>query len=247
MHIAVCINRVPDTASRIDVINGAVDTARLTMVLNPYDEYAIEEAVRIKETRDDVVITAFSAGSTEHYDVLRKALAMGADNACLVEGVKTDDSLCVAESLSRAILDHYGNIPDLVICGRESSDCSRAQVPLMLGEKLGAGSLSAVSRLSWQNGTLEAGREIEGGMEVFELSLPAVISVEKDLNIPRKTNVKSVMKARKQEIIHLDGKVSKEPAVVYREFSIIERQRRCRLFDSAEALLASLHEEKGVL
>ncbi len=247
MHIAVCINRVPDTASRVNVVDGAVDTARLTMVTNPYDEYAMEEAVRIKEKREGTTVTAFSAGGPEHYDVLRKALAMGADKACLVEGALKEDSLCVAESLARAIADYYGHAPDLVICGKESFDCSRAQVPLMLAEKLGVASLSAVSMLTWQNGTLEAVREIEGGTELYELALPAVISVEKGLNIPRKTNIKSVMKARKQEIMHLDGSVDRQPAVAYRDFSATERRRNCRYCNDADELVISLREEKGVL
>ncbi len=245
MHIAVCINQVPDTGSRIDVADGVIGTDNLNMVLNPYDEYAIEEAVRLGEQRTGVTVTAFSAGSRKRYDVLRKALAMGADQACLVEGGGNDDSLVVAASLCKAVRSYYQRLPDLVFCGRESSDCSRAQVPLMLAEMLGMAALSAVIQLSVQEGAVRVWREIEGGIEEYMLHTPAVISVEKGLNAPRKTSIKAVMKARKQPVLHLDGSVDASPGVLYSGFSSISRERNCRFSETAEDLLRLLHEERG--
>ena len=245
MEIAVCINRVPDTGSRIDVQNGVVDASRLNMVLNPYDEYAIEEAVRLKEQRTGVTVTAFSAGGKKRYDVLRKALAMGADQACLVEGGNNEDSRVVAASLCKAIRSHYSGLPDLVFCGRESSDCSRAQVPLMLAEMLGTAAVSAVTKLAMYDGELRAWREIEGGVEEYVLYTPALISTEKGLNVPRKTNIKAVMNARKQPVLHLDGSVDELPGVLYSDFSPVNRERSCRFSETAEDLARVLHAQKG--
>ncbi len=247
MNIAVCINQVPDTASRIEVKGAVIDTGYLNMVLNPYDEYALEEAVRLKAQRAGVMVTAFSAGEKTRYDILRKALAMGADHACLVEGGSSEDSRSVAASLNKAIRSHYGGLPDLVFCGRESSDCNRAQVPLMLAEMLGAAALSAVTKLSMQSDALRVWREIEGGVEEFLLFPPAVITTEKGLNVPRKTSIKAVMKARKQTVLHIDGSVEEPPSVLYRDFSAINHERNCRFFDTAEELVKALHEERGVV
>lgn len=247
MNIAVCIDRVPDTASRVSVRDGVIDTGSLNMVLNPYDEYALEEAVRLKEQLTGVVVTAFSAGEKDRYDVLRKALAMGADQACLVENGRSDDSLSVAASLGKAMRSHYSGRPDLVICGRESSGCNRAQVPLMLAEMLDVAALGAVTALSIQDDGLRVCREIEGGVEEFFIVPPAVISAEKGLNIPRKTNIKAVMKARKQPVLHVDGSVDDAPGVLYSDFTPVSRERGGKLAETPEDLVRMLQEERRVI
>ena len=247
MEIAVCINRVPDTGSRIDVRNGVIETSRLNMVLNPYDEYAIEEAVRFKERHPVVAVTAFSAGGEERYDVLRKAMAMGVDKACLVENGKDDDSYVVAASLCKAIREYYPELPDLVFCGRESSDCNRAQVPLMLAEMLGFAAVSAVTKLEMHSREIKVWREIEGGLEEYVLHTPAVISAEKGLNHPRKTNVKAVVKARKQPVAHVDGSIEESPRILYGTFFSVERSRNCKFLETAGDLVRVLHEERGGL
>ena len=246
MKIAVCINRVPDTGSRIDVRQGIIDSSRFNMVMNPYDEYALEEAVRIKEQHAGTTVSAFSAGGRDHYDVLRKALAVGADAAYLVEGGNNDDSYVVAASLGKAIKELYSGLPDLVFCGRESSDCNRAQVPLMLGEMLGIAAVSAVTKLELLDGELKVWRETEGGMEEYALRAPALLSAEKGLNIPRKTNIKGVMKAKKQPVIHLDGSVEELPRVRYEELQTLTRDRKCRFLDTEKELVALLHAKGGL-
>jgi len=246
MEIAVCINRVPDTASRIEVKDGAVDVSGLSMVLNAYDEYAIEECVRIKELLPGVTVTAFSLGDKEHYDILRKAMAMGVDKACLVEGGNDDDSFVVAASLSRAIREYYPVLPDLVFCGRESSDFNRAQVPLIVAEMLGIAAISAATSLEIQGSSVTVTRETEVGIEEYILQTPAVISAEKGLNVPRKISIKAVMKARKEPVAHLDGHTDELPRIAYREFLPVNRKRNCSFIDAVEDLLPALHE-KGVV
>ncbi|MBL6955579.1 MAG: electron transfer flavoprotein subunit beta/FixA family protein [Chlorobium phaeobacteroides] len=246
MEIAVCINRVPDTGSRVDVQDGAVNVSALNMVLNAYDEYAIEESVRLKERFSGVTVTAFSLGTKENYDILRKALAMGVDKACLIEGGNDDDSYVVAASLSRAIREYYSVLPDLVFCGRESSDFNRAQVPLMVAEMLGVAAISAVTFLEIRGSNVTVTRETEGGIEEYILQLPAVISAEKGLNVPRKTSIKAVMKARKEPIVHVDGHTDELPRIEYGEFSMVNRKRNCRFIDIVEDLVPALLE-KGVV
>ena len=244
MEIAVCINLVPDTASPVAVRDGAIDEARLNMVLNPYDEYAVEEAVRLRENRAGSTVTAFSAGGGERRDILRKALAMGVDRACLVEGDVSGDSFAVAHVLAEAIRRHYGGVPDLVLCGRESADCNRGQVPLMLASLLGIAAVSAVTALAVNGGgegRLTVEREIESGREVYALTLPALVSAEKGLNIPRKTNMRAVMHARKQPIAAMEAVISPpEPRVVYEKMAVVERGRNCSVVESPEELIRML-------
>ncbi len=248
MEIAVCLNRVPESSSRIELQNGHIEASCLNMVLNPYDEYAIEEAVRLKEQFGGTSITAFSVGDKTHEDILRKAFAMGVDNACLVEGGKNDDSYLVAASLNKAIRETYrGKLPELVLCGKESSDYNRGQVPLMLAELLGAAGLSAVTKLEMHGKNLKVRRETEGAEEEYELRTPAVISTEKGLNLPRKTNIKAVLQAKKKPITHLDvSPLDASPKIRYEEFSAIHREKNCRFFDAPEDIVQALHE-KGII
>ncbi len=244
MEIAVCINLVPDTASPVTVRDGVLDETRLNMVLNPYDEYAVEEAVRLRENGAGSTVTAFSAGGGERRDILRKALAMGADRACVVEGDVSGDSFAVAHVLAGALRRHYGGVPDLVLCGRESADCNRGQVPLMLAGLLGIAAVSAVTALATDgggDGRLTVEREIEGGREVYALVLPALVSAEKGLNIPRKTNMRAVMHARKQPIDTVETVTpSPESRVVYEEMATVERERSCTVVESPEELVRML-------
>jgi len=247
MEIAVCINQVPDTGSAIVVRDGAVDATRLNMVMNPYDEYAVEEALRFRERFAESRVTVFSAGGEDRCDILRKAMAMGADGACLVESSVAGDSFSTASILCGAIKRYYARRPDLVICGRESVDCNRAEVPLMMAEMLGMASLSAVASLTAHEGYLEVKREVEGGVEEYVLEMPAVISVEKGLNMPRKTNIKAVMQARKKTIDRMDGLHVEAPKVVYAELAAVERKRACRFVDSVEELADLLQQTTGLL
>ena len=242
MEIAVCINLVPDTASPVTIRDGALDESHLNKVLNPYDEYAVEEAVRLRENRTGSTVTAFSAGGGERRDILRKALAMGVDRACLVEGDVSGDSFAVAHVLAEAIRRHYKGVPDLVLCGRESADCNRGQVPFMLAGLLGIAAVSAVAALTADGGEgrLKVEREIEGGREVYGVTLPALVSAEKGLNIPRKTNMRAVIHARKQPIVVMEAVTPPEPRVVYGEAAVVERKRNCTVVESPEELVQVL-------
>jgi electron transfer flavoprotein beta subunit len=244
MHIAVCLCQVPDTASVIGFVEDTIDLSRVNEVMNPFDEYALEEAVRLKERFEGSVVTMFSVSSSSATEMLRKALAMGGDRAVLVNAQEIPDPFQTAMLLSRAITGFYeGALPDLVFCGKHSTDFQSAQVPMMLAELLGISSVSAVIKLHASAEGIEVEREIEGGIEYLSVHYPALFSVEKGLNVPRKTTIKAVMEARKKPIDVLPVTISESPFVTITGMKPLVRKKTCRFVtDPAELVLLLSHE-----
>ncbi len=247
MHIAVCLCQVPDTASVISFVGGAIDLTRVNEVMNPFDEYALEEALTLKERFEGSVVTLFSVASPSAKEMLRKALAMGGDRAVLISSTEErPDPFQTALLLSRAIADCYASaLPDLVFCGKHSTDFQSAQVPLMLAELLGMASVSAIIKLNTSiDGLIQVEREIEGGIESLELHYPALFSVEKGLNVPRKTTIKGVMEARKKPIELLPLPISERAFVTLTSMKPLVRKKICRFVSDADELIQRLsHEE----
>ena len=245
MHIAVCLCQVPDTASVIDFFEGALDLSRVNGVMNPFDEYALEEAVRIKERFEGSQVTLFCIAPSSAKEMLRKALAMGGDRALLFSTTEPADTFQTAGMLSRAITDYYGEVlPDLVFCGKHSTDFQSAQVPLMLAELLGMESVSAIIKLEASRAGIHVEREIEGGIESLELHYPALFSVEKGLNVPRKTTIKAVMEARKKPIDLLPVTLSESSCVTITSIKPVVREKKCRVVqDPKELVLLLTHAE----
>ncbi len=245
MHIAVCLCQVPDTASVVSFFEGAIDLSRVNGVMNPFDEYALEEAVRIKERFEGSQVTLFCIAPSSAKDMLRKALAMGGDRAFLLSATEPSDPFQTACMLSRAITDYYGEaLPDLVFCGKHSTDFQSAQVPLMLAELLGMESVSAIIKLEASHSGIHVEREIEGGIESLELHYPALFSVEKGLNVPRKTTIKAVMEARKKPVDLLPITISESAFVTITSIKPFVKERKCRfLHDPKELVLLLTHEE----
>ncbi len=205
MKIVVCVSHVPDTASKINI--GAdgktLDTNGLTFVLNPYDEFAIEEALKTKEKFGGEV-TLISVGNDSFKESLRKGLAMGADSAVLLKNDGYFDSLSLAKSLS----DEIKNLgAELVFVGKQSVDYDNSVVGQMLAELLGYNSVSVAVACSIDGNKITAEREIEGGKEVVEFNLPAVITTQKGLNEPRYPSLKGIMAAKKKVIEEKAAKV----------------------------------------
>lgn len=200
MKIAVCIKRVPDTEARIKI--GAdgktIDESGVKFVLNPYDEFAVEEALRLKEKAGagEVVVVALGGDTTQ--ETMRTALAMGADRGVLL---KVDalplDPFPVASALADEL--RAGGF-DLILCGKIAADDSSHATGVMVAELLGLPAVSAVSSLVIADGKGTAEREIEGGVEVAEFALPAVITAEKGLNEPRYPALKGIMAAKKKPL-----------------------------------------------
>jgi electron transfer flavoprotein beta subunit len=198
MKLIACVNHVPDTAAKINVAAGgmSIDKTGLNFVINPYDEFAVEECLRLKEKNGGEVI-AVSVGTDAHKETLRKALAMGADKAVLLKADDDRDSFGIAAALAEFI---KGQSPDLIFFGKQSVDGDDAAVGGMVAEILGLPSVSVVVGLSIDGSTLKAEREIEGGKETVAATLPCVITAQKGLNDPRYPSLKGIMGAKNKPI-----------------------------------------------
>lgn len=198
MKIAVCINHVPDTETKIKIgpDGKSIDRSGVNFILNPYDEFALEEALRLKEKHGGETV-ALSLGGDQHKETLRKALAMGVDKAILLKDDSPRDSYSVALALADALRELS---PDIVLFGKQSIDADDAAVGPMVAELLGWPSISVVVKLEIVDGTVKAEREIEGGHENVESRLPIVITAQKGLNEPRYPSLKGIMAAKNKPI-----------------------------------------------
>ncbi len=198
MKIAVCVSHVPDTAAKINI--GAdgktIDPNGVTYVVNPYDEFAIEEALKTKEAAGGEVI-AISLGGEANKETIRKALAMGVDSAVLLKDDNYRDSLSVAKALAEEIKAQNA---ELVFFGKQSVDFDNSVVGQMTAELLNYNCVSVVVSFKLEGNKITAEREIEGGKEVVETSLPAIITAQKGLNEPRYASLKGIMAAKKKTI-----------------------------------------------
>ncbi len=206
MKIVVCIKQVLDTAAKINIQSGKIDPSGIPRIINPYDEFAIEEAIRIKEKKEDVEVTLVSLGPETSKEALRSGLAMGADNAIhlMDPAFETLDNLgvaCVLGSYIKSISF------DLVLCGRQAVDDDMGQVGGALATILGLPLATVVTKLDFSEDGSKAIaiRQIEGGSETLELGLPALLTCQKGLNEPRLPSLKGIMKAKKKEIKIMDS------------------------------------------
>ena len=198
MKLAVCINHVPDTATKVNVGSDGktIDKTGVTYVISPYDEFAIEECLRLKE-KNGGEVTVVSLGADVHKESLRKALAMGVDKAVLLK----DDSVRDSFGVARGLADYLKEMaPDIIFFGKQSVDYDDSAVGLMVAEMLGLPSVSVVVKLEVADGKARAEREIEGGCEVAETKLPAVFTAQKGLNEPRYPSLKGIMAAKSKPI-----------------------------------------------
>jgi electron transfer flavoprotein beta subunit len=202
LNIVVCVKQTPDTAATISVENGQVSWGDAALVLNPWDEYAVEEALQSKEAHAGKV-TAISLGAEEAKEALKQALAMGCDEAILVGQDESDviDSLVASKILSAAIkkIEHVS----LVFFGKQSVDTDTGLTGAQVARRLGWPSLSLVARVTALDpsaGVIEVERLLEEGRQYVRSSLPAVISVVKEINEPRYPSFMGIRKASKAEI-----------------------------------------------
>jgi electron transfer flavoprotein beta subunit len=198
MNIVVCISQTPDTATKIAV--GAdgknIDAKGVKFVLNPYDEFAVEEALRRREAGGGTV-TLLCVGGEGAKETIRLGLAMGADKAILIKDEAKSDSFVVASELATVIRELN---PELILLGRQSVDYDSAQIGPMLAELLDLPVVSFVTKLEINGTAVKAERDIEGGKEVVETSLPCIITAQKGLNDPRYPKLPDIMKAKSKPI-----------------------------------------------
>jgi electron transfer flavoprotein beta subunit len=200
VKIAVCIKRVPDTETRVRVAADGVsaDEAGVKFILNPYDEFAVEEALQRKEKAGAGEVVVVSLGAEAALETMRTALAMGADRGVLLKAEAVPaDPLAVAKALAAELKD--GGY-DLILFGKIAADDYSQAVGPMTAELLGLPCVTAASTLDLEGGKGTAHREIEGGVEVVEFALPAVITCDKGLNTPRYPALKGIMAAKKKTV-----------------------------------------------
>jgi electron transfer flavoprotein beta subunit len=201
MKIVVCVKQVPDTETRIRIApeGRSIVEADVNWIVSPYDEFAIEEALRIKEKKGGEVVLV-TVGPDRAQSALRTGLAMGADSAVHVKdaALDTSDTLGTARALAAAIKT-LGAV-DLVLAGQQGVGGDNSQVPGLLAELLDLPQVTVAVKIDVQDGKAVVEREIEGAHETWETSLPAVVSAQKGLNEPRYASLKGIMAAKKKTI-----------------------------------------------
>ena len=203
MKIFVCVKHVPDTAANIKVVGESGFDESVKFVMNPYDEYAVEEAVKTVQKNGGEVV-AVSVGQPNAANTVRSALAVGADRGILV---KTDAQLLDSETTALAlktVMDQDG-APDLVFAGKQSVDSEGMQTHYRLAGKLGIPVASEVSAFRMENGKAIVACEVGGGdREVIEMSMPCVIGATKGLNEPRYPKLPDILKAKKKPFVEME-------------------------------------------
>jgi|TARA_B100000886_G_scaffold81795_1_gene53227 electron transfer flavoprotein beta subunit len=199
MKILVPIKRVVDYNVKVRPLsdNSNVDLNNVKMAVNPFCEIALEEAVRIKESGKATEVIAISVGKTDSQEQLRTALALGADRATLIETESLLEPLAIAKVLQKIIDDEK---PDLVILGKQAIDGDNNQTGQMLGALLDYPQATNASEIDLNDSTVKVTREIDGGLQTLELTLPAIVTTDLRLNEPRYASLPNIMKAKKKEL-----------------------------------------------
>lgn len=199
MKILVPVKRVVDynVKIRVKADNTGVDLANVKMSMNPFDEIAIEEAIRKREAGEAEEIIAISIGPAQCQETLRTALAMGADRAILIQTDDAVEPLAVAKLL-KAVVDEEA--PQLVILGKQAIDDDSNQTGQMLAALLGWPQGTFASEVKLTDGKAEVTREVDGGLETILIDLPAVVTTDLRLNEPRYASLPNIMKAKKKQL-----------------------------------------------
>lgn len=249
MKIIVAVKQVvdPNIKVRLKSDQKSVDTESVKLSINPFDEIAVEEAIRLKEKGVVTEVIAVTIGTKKSEDVLRTSLAMGADRAILVESGEVLDSLAVAKVLAK--IGKKEN-PELYILGKQSIDCDANQTPQMLAGILNCSQGTYINDISISGKSVQITREIDGGVETLKLTLPAVLSSDLRLNEPRFIKLPNIMQARRKplEVINIDDlncSTKMEKMIT----SLKEPQERASgvMVNSIDELLDKLRDESKVL
>ena len=202
MKIVVLLKQTPDTEAKIAISadGTAIETAGVKTIINPYDEFAIEEALQIKAKNSGAEVIVCSFGRPDAKEQIIKGLAMGADRGMLINGENLSDldSLGISKVLAAAIKKED---PQIVLCGKQGIDDDNMHVPSMVAELLGWAHVNVVTKLEVSDGKARAEREVEGGqVEVYDVSMPAIFGAHKSLNSPRYASLPGIMKAKKKPL-----------------------------------------------
>ena len=248
MKILICISNVPDTTTKIRFVNDtAFDTNGVQWIINPWDELALTRALELKEGSGGSIekVNVISVGPQSAEPTLRKALAIGADEAIRVNGEPVD-AYFVAMQIAEAIKeDGY----DLIIAGIESSDYNGSSVGRMVAELLSVSSVSSVSSIEMDGNTPMLKREIDGGTEMVQAQIPVVAIAQKGIAIePRIPSMRGIMMARKKPLKVVEG-VAAEALTKFTGFELPAPKAACKMIDedNVKELVNLLHTEAKVI
>jgi electron transfer flavoprotein beta subunit len=249
VKILVPVKRVPDPATTIRVMpdGSGVAIDNVKWVINPFDEIAIEEALRIKEKQGSGEVILISVGQQNWQEQLRTGLAMGADRAILVRADKPLDTLAIARIMAKVVGDEK---PELVIIGKQAIDDDSNQVGQMLAEMLGWPQATFASKIEIAGEKCTVVREADGGLETVAFPLPAVITTDLRLNEPRYASLPGIMKARKKPFneIPVDSLgVDLTPKLKIKTLKAPEKRQAGRKVGSVEELVQVLHTDAKVI
>ena len=249
MKVLVPVKRVVDynVKVRVKADGSGVDIANVKMSMNPFDEIACEEAIRLKEAGKAAEVVAVSLGESRCQETLRTALAMGADRAILVETTVELQPLAVAKLLQAIVAKEE---PGLVLMGKQAIDDDSNQTPQMLAALLGWPQATFISKLELGDGRATVSREVDEGLERLEIRVPAVISVDLRLNEPRYASLPNIMKAKKKPLDVLTPEalgVDPAPRLQYLKFAEPPKRQAGAKVGSVAELVGKLKTEAGVL
>lgn len=249
MKILVPVKRVPDPATTIRVLpdGSGIATDNIKWVINPFDEIAIEEALRIKEKQGSGEVILCSIGQPTWQEQLRTGLAMGADRAILVKSDGALDTLAIARILISVVSQEK---PELVILGKQAIDDDSNQVGQMMAAMLGWPQATFASKIELSDGKCTVTREVDGGLETIVFPLPAVITTDLRLNEPRYASLPGIMKARKKELkeIAVDSMgIDLTPRLKIKTLTAPPKREAGRKLESPADLVQVLHSEAKVI
>lgn len=258
MRIYVCLKQVPDTETRIKVASSGsqLDEAGIKWIVNPYDEFAIEEAIKFKEANPQAQVTAVTVGPKARVNnALLTAMAMGADDALLIDCADALDTLTTAKALAAAIQKE--GAPHLIFTGKLSIDGSFSATGPMVAELLKIPHVSVASTITYSGSDLTVKREVEGGTsETYSVTAPALIAANKGLNKPRFASLPGIMKAKKKPLKDISiselGVSSASSKVKLTNFELPKDRPACKMISGdpqqqAKELVRLLREEAKVL
>lgn len=249
MKILVSVKRVLDynIKARVKADQSGIDLSNVKMSMNPFDEIAVEEAVRLKEAGKESEIIVVSMGSKACVETIRSGLALGGDRGILVETDQEIQPLSAAKCLKKII---ERDTPDLVILGKQAIDDDANQTGQMLAGLLGWAQGTFASELHVGSDYLEVTREVDGGLEVINCTLPAVITTDLRLNTPRYPKLPNIMKAKQKPLETLSPQdLGVEIKPTQTTLKVVEPPERSggRKVASVEELVACLRDEKKVI
>jgi len=249
MKILVPVKRVIDynVKVRVKSDNSGVELANIKMSMNPFDEIAIEEAIRIKEAGSADEIVAISIGPDKAQETLRTALAMGADRAILVKTDQEVEPLAVAKILKAVVAEEN---PEIVLMGKQAIDDDSNQTGQMLAALLSWGQGTFASDVKIDGSSVNVTREIDGGLETVKLNLPAVITTDLRLNEPRYASLPNIMKAKRKPLDEKtpnDYGVDISPRLTMLKVEEPEGRSAGVMVESVSELVSKLRDEAGVL